>query len=250
MMAWLKRTGFIFVIITSVYNSHLFAYEISSHEKRVNSLREFKKSNLDFMGYPLSQEQANRFKGKLKSWDSFPVPVYIHGADFVKPILQRYEAFSKQAIFTIKVITNDELMRIKKGIVITQGTANMPRNPEGSDMAPVPVMGTTSGVLGGWGYPNGFPLNEQGAIDGVIYVNLARYEMLRERYGEYVSLLVLHEIGHALGLFAHVDGFDDAASKPVDLEKFAYYTSMLAQPIGSSESWYQQIIEIMNIQYQ
>lgn len=248
-MRWFSKiSSVVFTTITALLCIYTTSIEASPHEERIQALQEFKKSNLNYTGYPLSQKQATQFKGKLKRWDTYPIPVYINNAPFVKPILQRYESFSHQFLFKINPIDKENIPKIKKGIIITQGTAYKPRDINNADMTPVPAMGTTSGELGGWNYPNGFPLSKNGAINGVIYINLATYETLKQHYGEYVSLPVLHEVGHALGLFGHIDGFDDSAFKPVDIKKLVGYTSMLIQPVGSTATRYQQIIDILNYQ--
>lgn len=236
-------TLFLLVILTIMW---AVISKPTPHDMRLLALEELKKSNLNYQGFPLSQEQAKRLNGKLKSWGDYPVPVYVHNAPFVIPILQRYEAFTSRIMFNIKVVETEKVSNIKKGIIITQGTAYQPRDPDNSDMTPIPSIGTTSGEMGGWRYPNGFPLNNEGKIDGVIYINLAEYEVLKDKYGEYVSLPVMHEIGHALGLFKHVRGFNGNGSKPVDLEMMGYYTGMLMEPPGTEDDKFIELIKLMN----
>jgi hypothetical protein len=167
---------------------------------------EVERVNINWTAFPV----YDRFKGQVKRW-KIPVSVYGETDELITEAVQLINDRAGMAL--LKVVAHEE----KSGIRISYGTAVMPKNPP-KDMTKVRALGgTVSGFVGEYHYGRDGITLDNGEIKGEVVINLINKGELRKKYKEDSILLVVHEFGHALGLFDHVNSiFDAEADKPIN----------------------------------
>lgn len=189
----------------------------SGGKSEMNYLDAVKKVNYDWVDFPFTPEVSVRFAGHRKIWKNLPVPVY---GEVDALIVSAIDRINKETGISLLVVSDQVL---GPGIKVSYGTAVQPKDIDKKDFTKTPARGTVSGEIGGWMYPNGFPLDEDGNIDGEIILNLQP----KKAFTEDGILLVAHEFGHALGLFDHVAGVFNASGGPPITDKFYALLAML-----------------------
>lgn len=173
-------------------------------------------TNLSSVGYPWN----GRYAGVVKRW-TLPIPVKTNGEARAVPAMDAVEAKLGYVIFDRASIESADEATITRGIVFRQGTAYLPAGGN-----PQAFCGNVSDApfSGGWSASMLSP----GELTGRIYVNLDNPQCVAD--GE----IVIHEIGHAMGLATHFKGFgDDDAIGP---EFWPVLATLYANPIGTPKA--------------
>lgn len=176
-------------------------------------------TNLSSSGYPWN----GRYAGVVKRW-SLPIPVKTNGEARVVPAMDAIETKLGFVIFDRTSIETADEATITRGIVFRQGTAYLPAgaNPQG-------FCGNVSDAPFGGGWSAS--LLSPGELTGRMYVNLDNPQCVAD------AEIVIHEIGHAMGLATHFKGFggddDDGAIGP---EFWPVLATLYANPIGTPKA--------------
>lgn len=137
--------------------------------------------------------------GVRKKWNT-PIPVKTNGISRAETALDRIEAKIGRKIFDRDLIANLPDSDIKRGIVVTEGTAAEPKMSKDT-------CGNVGRAPGKYDYPKNFLNNNTGVIDSVLFVNLGSNLCDDKKRGKTESDIAVHEFGHALGLGPHFEGF-------------------------------------------
>ncbi len=174
-------------------------------------------TNLSSAGYPWN----GRYAGVVKRW-SLPIPVKTNGEARAVPAMDEIEAKLGFAVFDRTSIAAADEATITRGIVFRQGTAYL---PAGANAQGFCANVSDAPFGGGWSAS----LLNPGELTGRMYVNLDNPQCVAD------GAIVIHEIGHALGLATHFKGFgdDDGAIGP---EFWPVLATLYANPIGTPEA--------------
>lgn len=156
-------------------------------------------SNLSSVGFPWN----GSFAGVAKRWN-LPIPVKTNGDPRAAPAMAAIEAQLGTVVFDRTSIASTDEAAITRGIVFRQGTSYLPAgaNPQ-SYCANV----SNAPFSGGW------PANSvrtPGELSAKLYVNLDNPQCTAS------ADIVVHELGHALGLGAHFSGFGNGPAISTD----------------------------------
>ncbi|WP_156909434.1 hypothetical protein [Ottowia thiooxydans] len=176
-------------------------------------------TNLAGTSYPWN----GRFAGMVKRW-RLPIPVKTNGEARAVPAMDAIEAKLGFTVFDRTSLANADETTITRGLVFRQGTSYLPvgGNPRSfcANVSDAPLSG-------GWSASMVSP----GELTGRIYVNLDNPQCVAD------AEIVIHEIGHAMGLATHFKGFggedDDGAIGP---EFWPVLATLYANPIGTPKA--------------
>lgn len=175
-------------------------------------------TNIASSGFPWS----GRFSGVVKRW-TLPIPVKINGEPRAVPAMDAIEARLGYVVFDRTSIATADEATITRGIVFRQGTSYLPAgaNPQAycANVARAPLDGS---------WPSTF-LFAPGEISARLYVNLDNPQCTAS------PEIVIHEIGHALGLGAHFKGFGDGDG-PIGPAFWSVLATLYASPIGTPKA--------------
>lgn len=175
-------------------------------------------TNIASTGFPWS----GRFAGVVKRW-TLPIPVKTNGEPRAVPAMDAIEAKLGYVVFDRTSIAAADEATITRGIVFRQGTSYLPAgaNPQSycANVARAPFEG---------GYPSTF-MFAPGEISARLYVNLDNPQCTAS------PEIVIHEIGHALGLGAHFKGFGDDDG-PIGPAFWPVLATLYANPIGTPKA--------------
>lgn len=174
-------------------------------------------TNIASSGFPWS----GRFAGVVKRW-TLPIPVKTNGEPRAVPAMDAIEAKLGFVVFDRTSIAAADEATITRGIVFRQGTSYLPvgANPQAycANVARAPFDGS---------WPSTF-MFAPGEISVRLYVNLDNPQCTAS------ADIVIHELGHALGMGAHFAGFgDDDAIGPAFWPVLA---TLYANPIGTPKT--------------
>lgn len=150
-------------------------------------------SNIEDQKFPWC---LNTPSGITKRWN-LPIPVKDNGDDRARIAMDKLESRLGITLFDRLSIQLTPNVHITKGIVFSQGTAFIPPTETNlnaccANVAAGPNVGN---------YPSNFFDRTTGVIDTVLYVNLDNEGCIAS--GD----IVIHELGHAIGLGPHFEGF-------------------------------------------
>lgn len=175
-------------------------------------------TNIASAGFPWN----GRFAGVVKRW-TLPIPVKTNGEPRAVPAMDAIEAKLGFVIFDRTSIAAADEATITRGIVFRQGTSYLPAgaNPQAycANVARAPSDGS---------WPSTF-LFAPGEISARLYVNLDNPQCTAS------PEIVIHEVGHALGLGAHFKGFGDDDG-PIGPAFWPVLATLYANPIGTPKS--------------
>lgn len=171
-------------------------------------------TNIASSGFPWS----GRFAGVVKRW-ALPIPVKTNGEPRAVPAMDAIEAKLGYIVFDRTSIASADEATITRGLIFRQGTSYLPAgaNPQSycANVARAPFDGS---------YPSTF-MFAPGEISARLYVNLDNPQCTAS------ADIVIHELGHALGMGAHFAGFgDDDAIGPAFWPVLA---TLYGNPIGT-----------------
>lgn len=173
-------------------------------------------TNLSSSGYPWN----GRFAGVVKRWN-LPIPVKTNGEPRAVPAMDAIEAKLGFVVFDRTSIESADETTITRGIVFRQGTAYLPAGAN-----PQSFCGNVSDAPFGGGWSAS--LLSPGELTGRMYVNLDNPQCTAS------ADIVIHELGHALGMGAHFAGFgDDDAIGPAFWPVLA---TLYANPSGTPKA--------------
>lgn len=175
-------------------------------------------TNIASSGFPWN----GRFAGVVKRW-TLPIPVKTNGEPRAVPALDAIEAKFGYVVFDRTSIAAADEATITRGIVFRQGTSYLPAggNPQAycANVARAPLDGS---------WPSTF-MFAPGEISARLYVNLDNPQCTAS------PEIVIHEIGHALGLGAHFKGFGDEDG-PIGPAFWPVLATLYANPIGTPKA--------------
>ncbi len=174
-------------------------------------------ANLSSVGVPWN----GQFAGVAKRW-SLPIPVKTNGEARAVPAMDAIEARLGAVVFDRTSIANADEAAVTRGIVFRQGTSYLPAggNPQAycANVSNAPFSGS---------WPPG-SLRATGELSARLYVNLDNPQCTAG------ADIVVHELGHALGLGAHFAGFGDGPSISDDF--WSVLATLYANPIGAPKA--------------
>ena len=139
-----------------------------------------------------------QFPGVVKRW-ALPVPVKTNGDARAVAAMDAIESKLGYTVFDRTSIAATANSAVTRGIVFSQGTSFLPpgANPQSfcANVASGPNVG---------GYPGSF-VQVPGTISTKLYVNLDNPQCTAS------PDIVIHELGHALGMGSHFEGFGDSS---------------------------------------
>lgn len=175
-------------------------------------------TNIANSGFPWS----GRFAGVVKRW-TLPIPVKTNGEPRAVPAMDAIEAKLGYVVFDRTSIAAADEATITRGIVFRQGTSYLPAgaNPQAycANVARAPFDGS---------WPSTF-MFAPGEISARLYVNLDNPQCTAS------ADIVIHEIGHALGMGAHFKGFGDGDG-PIGPAFWSVLATLYASPIGTPKA--------------
>ncbi len=133
----------------------------------------------------------NQNPGHIARWNT-PIEVNTNNIARVEQALTRYEKLSG-GLITFKRVTGTPT----NGVVYVEGTS--------PDHNGAPGCGNVADFPGGSGV--GFKFDSSGAMYGLYYINLGSPGCNDAQIGDYESAIAEHEMGHALGIWGHFDGY-------------------------------------------
>lgn len=175
-------------------------------------------TNIASTGFPWN----GRFAGVVKRW-TVPIPVKTNGEPRAVPAMDAIEAKLGYVVFDRTSIAAADEATITRGIVFRQGTSYL---PAGADPQAYCANVARAPFDGSW--PSTF-MFAPGEISARLYVNLDNPQCTAS------PEIVIHEIGHALGLGAHFKGFGDDDG-PIGPEFWPVLATLYANPIGTPKS--------------
>jgi hypothetical protein len=184
-------------------------------------LADLRATNLDSQGFPWD---GLTFAGVDKRWDiTTPIPVQINSDSRATAAMDAIEAKLGMTIFDRTSISGVPAASVTRGIIFSKGTAYVG--------AP-PLQNWCANVSNGpylSGYPPSFLVQpSSGVISTVLYVN---YD---SPYCTATSDVAIHELGHALGLGAHFNGFGNGP--PISTDFWSVLATLYGNPIGTPTS--------------
>lgn len=182
-------------------------------------------TNLDSTGWPW----FNIFGGVVKAW-TLPIPVKINGEARANPAMDAIESKLGMVIFDRTSLANVADTAVTRGVVFSKGTAYLPLggNPQ-SNCADVSV----APYNGDW--PRNFLIN-QGEISTRLYVNLDNPSCIAS------PEIVIHELGHAMGMTAHFEGFGYGPA--ISSASWSVLATLYSNPIGTPKA--SVVVKVVN----
>ncbi|WP_375585651.1 hypothetical protein [Cyclobacterium xiamenense] len=223
---------FVYLILLALASSVLSCEEAESRYSDSEStivgptgiLENIKKTNLSDEGFPWYSLQTYGIYDliKLKSWNITKdglIPVKTGGYVLAEQALDTIEKEVGKKLFDRASIANTPDTDIKRGIIVSRGTAlgqfGSTTDPNGcghvsqgvgTTSYPLPTFTiteqATSGEVLDYVLTDGF-YDATGTINTVLYVHIGAAACANEINVD----MVIHEFGHALGMGAHFDGF-------------------------------------------
>ena len=174
-------------------------------------------SNLTSTGFPFN----GQYPGVTKRWN-LPIPVKTNGEIRAAPAMDAIEAKLGYVVFDRTSLVNIDESNIVRGVIFRQRTAYLPpsANPQ-SYCANV----SNAPFSGGW--PANM-LTTPGVLSARFYVNLDNPQCTAN------ADIVIHEIGHALGMANHFKGFGDGPSISADF--WNVMATLYANPAGTAKA--------------
>ena len=174
-------------------------------------------SNLASTGFPFN----GQYPGVTKRWN-LPIPVKTNGEARAAPAMDAIEAKLGYVVFDRTSLANIDEANIVRGVVFRQGTSYLPAgaNPQ-SYCANV----SNAPFSGGW--PANM-LTAPGVLSARCYVNLDNPQCTAS------ADIVIHEIGHALGMAIHFRGFGDGPAISSDF--WNVMATLYANPPGTAKA--------------
>lgn len=174
-------------------------------------------SNLASTGFPFNGQYA----GVTKRWN-LPVPVKFNTEPRAAPAMDAIEAKLGYVVFDRTSLANVDEANIVRGVVFRQGTSYLPAGAN-----PQSYCGNVSNAPFSGGWPANM-LTAPGVLSARFYVNLDNPQCT-------VSAdVVIHEIGHALGMANHFRGFGDGPSISTDF--WNVMATLYANPPGTAKA--------------
>ncbi len=167
----------------------------SMAKKNINIDQLLNQTNLNSKSWPWNGVAD----GMRKKWNGL-IPVKTNGIARAETALDRIEVKIGRKIFDRQSIAALDTAQIKRGIIVTEGTAVEPKMNDNT-------CGNVGRAPKEYDYPRNFVDNKTGVIDTVLYVNLGSDFCDDRKKGETESDIAVHEFGHALGLGPHFEGF-------------------------------------------
>jgi hypothetical protein len=167
-------------------------------------------------------ESANE---TLKRWnieDDGLIPIKLNNNQRAIDAINKVEDVLGIIIFDRTSIADTPDSEITRGLIVSEGTALSPNGVVDEN-----TCGMVSEGIGTTGYPPDF-LQDSGNINTVLYVHLSSTGCTAS------SEVSIHEIGHALGLGAHFDGFGNGP--PINDNFWNVLYNIYYNPIGATES--------------
>jgi hypothetical protein len=177
-----------------------------------------------------TQVLAGYDSGAVVRWES-PIEVSTNGIPRVEEALDRYEKLLGGIVFFDRVSHTPE-----NGIVFVEGGARNGDNTPGcgnvnNSVDPSPTFQHITTQTPDNIIPSKY--------SGLYYIHLGSTECDDEKnsidHGPYASAIAEHELGHALGVHSHFDGFEGEEGL-IQPEFFNVIYNLYANPIGASEN--------------
>jgi hypothetical protein len=177
-----------------------------------------------------TQVLAGYDSGAVVRWES-PIEVSTNGIPRVEEALDRYEKLLGGIVFFDRVSHTPE-----NGIVFVEGGARNGDNTPGcgnvnNSVDPSPTFQQITTQTPDNIIPSKY--------SGLYYIHLGSTECDDEKnsidHGPYASAIAEHELGHALGVHSHFDGFEGEEGL-IQPEFFNVIYNLYANPIGASEN--------------
>ena len=151
-------------------------------------------TNVASAGFPW----GGQFPGVVKRWE-LPVPVKTNGEARAAVAMDAIESKLGYKVFDRTSIENTPNDTITRGVVFSQGTSFLPSGGNPQSFCANVASGPNAG-----GYPPQF-VKAPGTISTKLFVNLDNPQCVAS------PDIVIHELGHALGLGSHFEGFGDSS---------------------------------------
>ena len=151
-------------------------------------------TNVASVGFPW----FGQFPGVVKRW-ALPVPVKTNGEVRATAAMNAIESKLGYTVFDRTSIANIPNDTITRGVIFSQGTSFLPPGSNPQSFCANVAAGPNSG-----GYPGQF-VQAPGTISTKLYVNLDNPQCAAG------AEIVIHELGHALGLGSHFEGYGDSS---------------------------------------
>lgn len=146
------------------------------------------------LNHDMGPDSYKKLKGFLKRWDiQKPIAIYTNGDKRVELAVSKIKSIIGNNVF--EKVDNEETVKNRcRGIITSLGTAmGNPNNPTSPPKGHVSNAPTTT---------NWFDhTKSSGEISAIVYLNLDSDQYKAD------DTIALHELGHAMGLFEHFDGF-------------------------------------------
>ncbi len=168
----------------------------TSMDREFRTLNNLDKTNLNSQSWPWNGIAHK----KSKKWEGF-IPIKTNGVTRAEDAINRIEDKLGRKIFDRDSISDLPDEKIVRGIIISHGTAAAPKMDKHT-------CGNVGDAPNSYTYPKNF-LKTTGEIDTVLYVNLGSQFCDDSKCGNLPSDIAVHELGHALGLGPHFQGFGD-----------------------------------------
>lgn len=188
----LRRNSYLLILLVLLLPSSCTNAESQGTSDVMQNLQT---TNLNSNRFPWIAGLAN---GRTKRWDIQQdglIPVKLNGSTLGKEAIEKIEVVLQMSIFDTTSIANLPEEQIRRGIIVSEGTALSPNG-----FITQSTCGHVSASPKTTGYPKDF-YDANGNINTRLYVNLSSRKCT-------ASLdIAVHEFGHALGLGSHFFGF-------------------------------------------